>query len=98
MKVTPLEYRVLIKPDTFEKKTNSGIIIPDTVAEKHQMAQETGTLIAFGGNAFIDWKDARLPAIGDKVMFGKYQGAVIEVDGIKHRICNDKDITAILEA
>lgn len=97
MRVIPLEYRVLIRPDQVEKKTASGIIIPDSAAEKQQMAQEVGTVVAVGGNAFVDWRDQRLPMPGDRVSFSKYAGGVIEIDGVKHRICNDKDIMALLE-
>ena len=53
--IYPSGNRVVIKPDEIEKKTEGGIIIPDTEAEKHQMAQSTGVLVAVGPDAFQEY-------------------------------------------
>lgn len=94
--IQPTEYRVLVKPDPVEKKTASGIVLPESVTEREEMAQQKGELIAVGGNAFEDWNEPK-PKIGDRVLFGKYKGFEAEDEGEKYRLCNDKDITAILE-
>ena len=93
----PTEYRVLVKPDPVERKTEGGIVLPESVAEQREMAQQKGSLVAVGGNAFEDW-NGDIPKVGDRILFGKYKGFEAEgADGEKYRLCNDKDITAILE-
>jgi len=93
----PTEYRVLVKPDPVEKKTEGGIVLPESIVEEREMAQQKGTLVSVGGNAFEDWSGS-IPAEGDRIMFGKYKGFEAEgLDGETYRLCNDKDITAILE-
>lgn len=95
--IKPTEYRVLVKPDPVERKTAGGIVLPETVAEQREMAQQKGTLVATGGNAFEDWA-GEVPKVGDRILFGKYKGFEAEgADGEKYRLCNDKDVTAILE-
>ncbi len=99
----PVEYRVLIKPEPIEdtdplyrKCKALGIQIPNDPKEREQMAQQRGTLVDHGGNAFDDWKGAK-PTVGCKVIFGKYAGYNTQgADGEVYRVCNDKDISAIL--
>jgi chaperonin GroES len=110
--IHPLLDRVLIRPDEIEEKTEGGIIIPDTVGEKHAMAQSIGTFIAAGPDAYTHYvdKDAegRVTSIrgysrnpvkpGDRVAFGKYGGLQVEgKDGKVYRLMNDEDVTAIVE-
>lgn len=95
--IQTLEYKVLIKPDPVDRKTAGGIYIPEDVATKEEMAQQKGTVVSVGGNAFEDWKDAQLPKVGSRVLFGKYKGTEVQgADEQSYRICNDKDITALL--
>lgn len=86
--------RVLIKPEEIEKVTPGGIVIPDTIEERHAMAQSIGTLVAVGPDA---WSDYKGPAakIGDRVIFAKYGGVAMNgSDGKPYRLMNDLDVTA----
>jgi len=99
--IHPVEYKVLIKPDTWDEKTEGGLYFPDDARERLQYAQDRGVLIDTGGLAFSDWK-GRTPTIGDKVIFNKYAGTLIQVrkgnnNSGDYRLCNDKDICAIWE-
>jgi len=110
--IHPSGDRVLIKPDEIEKKTDGGIIIPDTVGELHAMAQSIGTFVEAGPDAYIDHveKDAQgnvtkvvgyrgpFAKPGDRVAFAKYGGLqVIGKDGETYRLMNDVDVTAVVE-
>lgn len=101
--ITPLEFKVLVQPSDFEvdpvfaRARERGIAIPHDVAEREFAAQIVATFIAKGGNAFIDWKDERLPAPGDKVLMAKYAGVTVKgADGIEYRLINDKDLAGII--
>ena len=88
MKVTPLADRVLVKTEKTESKTASGIIIPDTAQEKTQIA----TVIAVG-----DDKEKIKVKTGDRVMYDKYAGTSIKIDGEDHLILKAADIIATIE-
>lgn len=93
--ISPREFRVLVKPDKVEEKTAGGIIIPDQVNERNQMAECRGLLVDAGGDAFDEWKDPPKP--GQRVLIAKYAGIMTKGnDGEEYRICNDKDICAVL--
>jgi chaperonin GroES len=85
MKVQPLDERVLVKPIEQEEKVGS-IIIPDTAKEKPM----TGQVIAVG----TDEELKKLLKAGDKVLFGKYAGEEIKINGEKHLIVSRTDILA----
>ncbi len=85
MKVQPLDERVLVKPIEPEEKVGS-IIIPDTAKEK----PVTGEVIAVG----TDEEIKKILKAGDKVIFGKYAGEEIKIDGEKHLIVTRADILA----
>src|SRR4030042_5282940 len=94
--ILPCEFKVLIEPEIVEEKTAGGIILPQKTKEMEQMAQVRGILIAVGSNAFEDWNDK--PQVGLKVYCGKYAGYIVRGnDGKEYRLCNDKDICAIIE-
>lgn len=101
--IRPIEYKVLIKPDPVEEKTSGGIIITDELREREQQAQVKGTLIAWGGKAFSHkdmWSDDERSSlfIGSRVFFNKFDGLVVfGADDEEYRLCNDKDIGAIIE-
>ena len=100
--IVPVEFKVLIKPDTVEQKTAHGIIIPDETHDREGWSQVKGTLIATGGSAFTnpDWHPAETKALqaGTRVYFAKYQGILMTgADGNEYRLCNDKDIGAVIE-
>lgn len=97
--IHPVEYKVLVRPDPVEEKSKSGIILSVGEAkEREQMAQVKGTLIAIGGNAFEDWR-GKVPQPGDRVMIAKYAGLVCRgEDNSEYRLCNDKDVSAVLDS
>ncbi|MEA5109604.1 MAG: co-chaperone GroES [Lentimicrobium sp.] len=89
MNVKPLADRVLIQPAEAEQKTAGGIIIPDTAKEKPQR----GTVVAVGPGK----KDEPLTVkVGDLVLYGKYAGTEITVDGNDYLIMRESDIVAII--
>jgi chaperonin GroES len=95
MKIQPLNDRVLVRRIEEEQKTSGGIIIPDTAKEKPQ----EGKVIAAGPGK-LDDKGKRMPLDvkkGDRVLFGKYAGNDIQIDGVEHLIMREDDILAILE-
>ncbi len=97
--IFPTEYRVLVRPVEVTEKTKGGIIIPDETKERDQYAQMEGVLVAVSPLAFTydDWKGAQPPKPGDRILYAKYAGALVTgKDGKKYRICNDKDLTAVL--
>lgn len=100
--ITPVEYRVLIKPFAVEETDPilkaakaAGIELPQDNRDREQMAQQKGVLIAKGGNAFSDWVGEK-PLVGDTVMFAKYAGYNITSNDEVYRVINDKDISAII--
>jgi chaperonin GroES len=93
MNLRPLHDRVIIKPAPAEETTKGGLIIPDTVKEKPQR----GEIIAIGeGKVSEDGKVHPLAVkIGDNVLYGKYAGTEISVDGTDYLIMRESDIFAI---
>lgn len=90
MKLKPLADRVLIQPTPAEETTLSGIIIPDSAKEKPLK----GTIIAAGKGT----KDEEMILKeGDKVLYGKYAGTEIELDGEKHLIMRQADVLGVFE-
>jgi len=95
MKVKPLHDRVIVKRVEEEAKTKGGIIIPDTAKEK---PVEGGILAVGDGKVADDGKKIALEVkTGDKVLFGKYAGTEIQIDGEEHLIMREDDIIAIIE-
>lgn len=89
LKVKPLADRVLVEPAAAEQKTAGGIIIPDTAKEKPQR----GTVVAVGTGK----KDEPLTVKeGDMVLYGKYSGTEINIDGKDYLIMRESDILAII--
>ena len=89
VKVRPIGDRVLVEPAPAEEKTVSGIIIPDTAKEKPQR----GSIIAIGTGK----KDEPLTVkVGDTVLYGKYAGTELTIDGKDYLIMRESDIFAII--
>ena len=87
--IKPLADRVLVEPAAAEEKTAGGIIIPDTAKEKPQK----GTVVAVGPGK----KDEPMTvAIGDSVLYGKYAGTEITIDGENYLIMRESDIVAVI--
>jgi chaperonin GroES len=93
--IKPLGDRVLVKPTEAKEEKRGGIIIPDTAKEKPQ----EGEIIAVGkGKTTEDGKVIALDVKkGDKVLFGKYSGTEVKIDGINHLIMSQDDILGIIE-
>ncbi len=88
-KLKPLNDRVLVKPDSAEEKTESGIIIPDTAKEKPQR----GTVVAVGPGKVEEGKKQEMSVKeGDKVLYGKYAGTELTLDGEDYMIMRESDI------
>ncbi len=91
--IRPLSDRVLVRPDSAEEKTSSGSIIPDSAKEKPQR----GTVVAVGDGRVEDGKKIEMSVKeGDKVLYGKYAGTEIEIDGEELMIMRENDILGIL--
>ena len=95
MKVKPLHDRVIVRRVEEEEKTKGGIIIPDTAKEK----PIEGEVVAVGsGKVQDDGKKTPLEVKkGDKILFGKYAGTDIQIEGEEHLIMREDDIIAIVE-
>ncbi len=94
MKVKPLADRVLVKVEEGETKTSGGIIIPQTAQEKTQ----TGIVVAVGpGKETEKGKEPVTVTVGQKVMYDKYAGTQVKIDGSEHLIVKMADIIAVIE-
>lgn len=95
MKIRPLQDRVIVKRIAEEEKSKGGIIIPDTAKEKPQ----EGKIVAVGkGKMGEDGKITPLDVkVNDLVLFGKYSGSEINIDGDEHLIMREEDILGIIE-
>ncbi len=95
MKIRPLQDRVIVKRIEEEEKTKGGIIIPDSAKEKPQ----EGKVIAVGkGKLMDDGKVIPLDVkVGDRILFGKYSGTEVKIDGEEHLIMREEDILGIIE-
>jgi chaperonin GroES len=92
-KLKPLEDRIVVKPGEEEEMTVSGIVIPDTAKEKPQ----EGEVIAVGPGRFEE--GARVPldvAVGDKVIYSKYGGTEVKVEGEEYLILSARDVLAVV--
>ena len=93
-KIRPLHDRVIVRRIEEEEKTKGGIIIPDTAKEKPQ----EGRVVAVGPGKHEDGKVLPLDVKpGDKILFGKYTGTEIKLDGEEHIILREDDILGIIE-
>ena len=95
MKIRPLQDRVIVKRVKEEEKTKGGIIIPDTAKEK----PIEGEVIAVGAGKTLDDGTLRKPEIkpGERILFGKYSGTEVKIDGEEHLILREDDILGVIE-
>lgn len=96
MKIRPLHDRIIVKRLEEELKTASGIVIPDTAAEK----PDQGEVLAIGkGKVLEDGKIRPLDVkIGDRVLFGKYSGQTVKVKGDELLVMREEDIMGVIES
>jgi chaperonin GroES len=95
MKIRPLHDRIIVKRLEEERKTASGIVIPDTAAEK----PDQGEVVAVGnGKVLEDGKLRTLEVkVGDKVLFGKYSGQTVKVEGEELLVMREEDVMGVIE-
>jgi chaperonin GroES len=95
MKVRPLQDRILVKRLEEEEKTKGGIIIPDTAKEK----PVEGEVIAVGSGKVTDKGEVRPLAVkkGDRILFGKYSGTEIKIEGVEHLILREDEVLGVIE-
>ena len=95
MKIRPLQDRVIVKRVQEEEKTKGGIIIPDTAKEK----PIEGEIIAVGDGKVQDDGTIRKLDVkaGDRILFGKYAGTEVKLDGVEHLILREDDILGVIE-
>ena len=91
--IKPLSDRVLVQPVEAEEKTSSGIIIPDTAQEKPQK----GTIIAAGPGKVENGNKIEMSVKkGDSVLYGKYSGTEVTLDGVEYLIMRESDILGVI--
>jgi len=95
MKIRPLYDRILVKRIEEQSRTSSGLYIPDTAKEKPMEA----TIVAVGNGKIQEDGSLRKLEVkaGDKILFSKYSGSDIKIDGVEHLILREDDILAVLE-
>ncbi len=95
MKIRPLQDRVIVKRVKEEEKTKGGIIIPDTAKEK----PIEGEVIAVGAGKTLDDGTLRKPEVkpGERILFGKYSGTEVKLEGEEHLILREDDILGVIE-
>ena len=95
MKFTPLHDRVLVRRIEGEEKTKGGLIIPDTAKEK----PSEGEVISVGEGARKDSGELIAPVVkaGDRILFGKWSGTEVKIDGTEYLIMKESDIMGVLE-
>lgn len=93
--ITPLDDRVLVKPQEAEEKTASGLYLPEGAKEKPQ----TGTIVAAGPGKLTDDGDRAALTVkkGDTVLYGKYAGTEIDVDGNTHMIMRESELLGVMQ-
>ncbi len=95
MKLKPLDDRVVVKPVEAEETTAGGIVLPDSAQEKPMM----GKIVAVGDGKLLDNGNRAKVAVkkGETVLYGKYAGSDVEVDGTEYKILRESEILGILE-
>ena len=95
MKIRPLQDRILVKRVDEEEQTSGGIIIPDSAKEKPQ----DGLVVAVGPGKVLESGEVAKPGVnkGDRILFSKYAGTDVNVDGDEHIIIREDDVLAIWE-
>ncbi len=95
MKIKPLDDRVVVKPQDAETKTAGGIVLPSNAQEKPMM----GKIVALGTGKLLDNGKRSQMSVkkGDVVLYGKYGGSEIEIDGTEYKILRESELLGILE-
>lgn len=91
MKLKPLGDRIIVKPAKGEEVTKSGIVLPDTVEKEKK---EEGEVVAVGSGEKVQKLGLKN---GDHVLFGKYAGEDVEVDGVEYKVLKEEDVLATVD-
>lgn len=93
-KIRPLQDRIIVKRQENDEKTASGLFIPDSAQDK----QQTGTVVAVGKGKILEDGSARAVdvAVGDTIVFGKYSGQEIKIDGQELLIMKEEDVYGVM--
>lgn len=98
--IAPMEYNVVVAPETIEQKTAGGVYLPDSVKETQELAATRARLVAVSPHAFSyadEWPEGSKPKVGDVVLTAKYAGTLYKgSDNREYRLCKDKDIAAVV--
>lgn len=96
MKIRPLGEKILVQVLESESKTKGGIILPDTAKEE----KSEGKVVAVGPGKTLESGKVQAPEVkkGDKVIFGKYAGDEVLIDGVKHKIIKEEEVLAVYDA
>jgi chaperonin GroES len=96
MNIRPLHDRLIVKREAEERKSPGGIVIPDTATEKPTF----GKVIAVGKGKVLENGQVRAPDIktGDKILFGKYSGTEVKVNGEEFVVMREEDVMAVVES
>ena len=95
MNIRPLDDRLIVKREAEERKSPGGIVIPDTATEKPTF----GKVITVGKGKVLENGEVRAPDVkqGDKILFGKYTGTEVKVDGEELVVMREEDVMAVVE-
>jgi chaperonin GroES len=95
MKIRPLQDRILVKRVAEEEKTKGGIIIPDSAKEK----PSEGEVVAVGAGKANDKGVVRPIDLkkGDRILFGKYSGNEVKIDGVEHLLLREEEVLGVIE-
>jgi len=95
MKLKPLEDRIVVKPHKAEEKTAGGIVLPEAAKEKPLM----GKVVAVGDGKLLDSGKRGTMSVkkGDVVLYGKYGGSEVEMDGVEYKILREDEVLGIIE-
>lgn len=95
MKIRPLDDRVVVKILEAEETTKGGIVLPDTAKEK----PSKGRVVAIGIGKLLESGERAPMALkkGDKVLFGRYSGSEIKIDGVDHNVMRESEVLAIIQ-
>jgi len=96
MNIRPLHDRLVVKREAEERKSPGGIVIPDSATEKPTF----GKVLAVGKGKILDNGESRAPDVkaGDKILFGKYSGTEVKVNGEELLVMREEDVIAIVES
>lgn len=99
MNLYPLEYNVIIKPDKVEEVSAGGIILSTGITDRQKFEVQEGEIVALSPHAFsyAEWpEDARVPQVGDRVVFARHAGALYGKAPDEVRVVKDKDVIAVI--